>query len=156
MSGRPRAERAANMARAESDGVNILLVEDHPDTATLLKAYLESCGHRVATAGTCQEALSHPELARIEVLICDIGLPDGSGWDLLPQLRARIGPVHARAGDHGAGACRRPSPKPGGGLSGPPDQTVCAAPAGRASPRRPEMTRWRYLRRLFVPEKGDY
>jgi CheY-like chemotaxis protein len=85
------------MARGESDGVNILLVEDHPDTAALLKRYLEGCGHRVATAGTCREALSHPELSRMEVLICDIGLPDGSGWDLLPKLRARIGPVHALA-----------------------------------------------------------
>ncbi|MBV9490990.1 MAG: response regulator, partial [Verrucomicrobia bacterium] len=42
-------------------------------------------------AGTYQEALSHPELSRTQVLICDIGLPDGSGWDLLPELRARMG-----------------------------------------------------------------
>ena len=70
--------------------MNILLVEDHPDTAALLRAYLERCGHRVATASTCREALAHPELARMEVLICDLGLPDGSGWELLPQVRARI------------------------------------------------------------------
>jgi CheY-like chemotaxis protein len=85
------------MARGDSDGVNILLVEDHPDTAALLKSYLERCGHRVATAGSCREALAHPELARMDVLICDIGLPDGSGWELLPQVRARIGPVPALA-----------------------------------------------------------
>jgi DNA-binding response OmpR family regulator len=77
--------------------VNILLVEDHPDTAALLRAYLERCGHRVATASTCQEALAHSELSRMDVLICDIGLPDGSGWELLPKVRARIGPVHALA-----------------------------------------------------------
>lgn len=85
------------MTYAERDGVKILLVEDHPDTAALLRSCLEHCGHRVVTAGTCQEALSHPELARMEVLICDIGLPDGSGWELLPKLRARIGSVHALA-----------------------------------------------------------
>jgi two-component system, sensor histidine kinase len=77
--------------------VNIFLVEDHPDIAALLKAYLERRGHRVALAGTRQEALAHPELARMDALICDLGLPDGSGWELLPELRARIGPVYAVA-----------------------------------------------------------
>ena len=97
MPGHPRAERAANRARGESNGVNILLVEDHPDTAALLKAYLERYGHRVTTAATCREALAQPELSRMEVLICDIGLPDGSGWELLPQLRDRAGSAHAVA-----------------------------------------------------------
>jgi DNA-binding response OmpR family regulator len=34
-------------------------------------------------------------LHAFEVLICDIGLPDGSGWELLPELRARIGQAYA-------------------------------------------------------------
>jgi CheY-like chemotaxis protein len=33
-------------------GLNVLLVEDHPDTAAMLKLYLERQGHEVATAGT--------------------------------------------------------------------------------------------------------
>jgi CheY-like chemotaxis protein len=78
-------------------GLNILVVEDHPDTAAALKRYLECAGHEVATAATRQEALAYPQLARIEVLICDIGLPDGSGWELLPELRARMGPAYAVA-----------------------------------------------------------
>jgi CheY-like chemotaxis protein len=77
--------------------LNILLVEDHPDTAQALKRYLEFCGHSVVRAGTCEEALRHPDLARMEVLICDIGLPDCSGWDLLPELRAKTGPAYAVA-----------------------------------------------------------
>jgi CheY-like chemotaxis protein len=77
--------------------VNILLVEDHADTAAALKGYLRSCGHEVATAATCQAALAHLALSRIEVVICDLGLPDGSGWELLPELRARIGPAYAVA-----------------------------------------------------------
>ena len=77
--------------------MNILLVEDHPDTAAVIKRYLECAGHEVATAGTRQEALAHPGLSRIEVFICDIGLPDGSGRDLLPELRARVGPAYAVA-----------------------------------------------------------
>ena len=78
-------------------GLNILVVEDHADTAAALKAYLEYCGHQVATAATCQEALAHPALARTEVVLCDLNLPDGSGWELLPELRARIGPAYAVA-----------------------------------------------------------
>lgn len=78
-------------------GLNILLVEDHPDTAALIKAYLERSGYTVATAGTCQEALAHPRLSRIQALICDIGLPDGSGWDLLPRLRAHARDAYAVA-----------------------------------------------------------
>jgi DNA-binding response OmpR family regulator len=77
--------------------LNILVVEDHPDTASALKAYLERAGHQVATAATRQEALAHPHLSRIEALICDIGLPDGSGWELLPELRVRMGPAYAVA-----------------------------------------------------------
>jgi DNA-binding response OmpR family regulator len=77
--------------------LNILLVEDHPDTAAAIKRYLEFCGHSVVRAGTCAEALRHPDLARMEVLICDIGLPDCSGWDLLPELRAKTGQAYAVA-----------------------------------------------------------
>ena len=77
--------------------MNILLVEDHADTAAAIKLYLERYGHQVATAGTRKEALGHPEFSRIEVLICDIGLPDASGWDLLPELRARMGQAYAVA-----------------------------------------------------------
>lgn len=77
--------------------MDVLLVEDHPDTATALKAYLERAGHAVVRAGTCAEALAHPDLARMEALICDIGLPDCSGWELLPELRAKMGQAYAVA-----------------------------------------------------------
>jgi CheY-like chemotaxis protein len=77
--------------------LNILLVEDHADTAAAIKHFLECCGHEVATAATCQEALAHPGLSRTEVVLCDLNLPDGSGWELLPALRARIGPAYAVA-----------------------------------------------------------
>ena len=77
--------------------MNILLVEDHPDTAQALQRFLEARGHSVAWAGTCAEALGHPDLTRMEALICDIGLPDCSGWELLPELRAKAGQAYAVA-----------------------------------------------------------
>ena len=62
---------------------------------------LESDGHQVSAVPNVQEALERlksPEGAEFEVLVTDIGLPDASGWELIPQARAcrptlRIGVV---------------------------------------------------------------
>ena len=51
---------------------------------------LESEGHIVISAANVGEALhklQSPEGVAIEVLVTDIGLPDASGWDLIPQAR---------------------------------------------------------------------
>ena len=68
--------------------LRIFVVENHPDTLRALRMYLEGSGHAIASASTMQEALEAFPAARCEVLISDIGLPDGSGWDLLQKLRA--------------------------------------------------------------------
>ena len=70
----------------------VLLVEDHTDSREFMTALLETDGHVVSSAGTVKEALERldgPEGAEFEVLVTDIGLPDASGWDLIPQARAR-------------------------------------------------------------------
>jgi PAS domain S-box-containing protein len=69
---------------------NILLVEDHADSREFMTALLELEGHAVQSAGSVEEALQKlraPSGASIEVLVTDIGLPDASGWDLIPQAR---------------------------------------------------------------------
>jgi CheY-like chemotaxis protein len=73
----------------------ILLVEDHPDTARLLSRVLGSWGYEVRVAQSVAsglEAASPP----FDLLISDLGLPDGTGHDLMRQLRAR-GPLKAIA-----------------------------------------------------------
>ena len=68
----------------------ILLVEDHADSREFMTALLELEGHRVQSAGSVEEALAKlrsPDGASIQVLVTDIGLPDASGWDLIPQAR---------------------------------------------------------------------
>jgi CheY-like chemotaxis protein len=68
----------------------VLLVEDHNDSREFMTALLETDGHRVTSAATVKEALERlksDEGAEFEVLVTDIGLPDASGWDLIPQAR---------------------------------------------------------------------
>jgi PAS domain S-box-containing protein len=68
----------------------VLLVEDHQDSREFMTALLETDGHIVISAANVQEALhklQSSEGAAIEVLVTDIGLPDASGWDLIPQAR---------------------------------------------------------------------
>jgi CheY-like chemotaxis protein len=67
--------------------LKIFLVENHADTRKYLTLLLESDGHQVSTAATVSEALVGFPESDAELLICDIGLPDGTGCELLPQLR---------------------------------------------------------------------
>jgi CheY-like chemotaxis protein len=70
---------------------NILLVEDHLDTAMALRRLLELSGYRVGTADTVQSALRLCEAQRFDLLISDIGLPDGTGHELMRELAHRYG-----------------------------------------------------------------
>jgi CheY-like chemotaxis protein len=63
--------------------LRIFVVEDHADTLKWLELYLKACGHTVLTARTMHEALNALPQANVDVLISDIGLPDGDGWELL-------------------------------------------------------------------------
>ena len=69
----------------------VLLVEDHPDSREFMQALLESDGHHVDTAGGVQDAMALLESATppYQVLVTDIGLADGSGWDLIAFARER-------------------------------------------------------------------
>ena len=66
--------------------MRIFIVENHEDTRFLLQLLLEQLGHTVLTATTLAEALAAIPGARSDVLISDIGLPDGNGWELLTRL----------------------------------------------------------------------
>ena len=68
-------------------GRSVLIVEDHEDTAELLALMLESHGYHVERASTVAEARA---LASRDwnILVCDLGLPDGSGLDIVRALSA--------------------------------------------------------------------
>jgi signal transduction histidine kinase len=66
---------------------HILLVDDHPDTANALKIFLSRAGYTVVLAPDVQTALQCVEKQTFGLLLCDLGLPDGRGEDLLQSLR---------------------------------------------------------------------
>jgi len=84
---RPPAAADAPFA-ASARPMRIFVVENHDDTRFLLQLLLEQLGHTVASATTLAEALEAIPAARADVLISDIGLPDGNGWELLTRLGA--------------------------------------------------------------------
>ena len=67
----------------------ILLVEDHTDTRNVMSKLLASFGYRVTAAGTVREALDLSERERFDLLVSDIGLPDGSGTEVMRALKER-------------------------------------------------------------------
>jgi PAS domain S-box-containing protein len=69
----------------------ILLVEDHDSTLKTLCRLLQREGHRVSTATTIADALDTASLERFDLVISDLGLPDGSGTELMEKLRERHG-----------------------------------------------------------------
>jgi len=78
--------------RPKLQNLNILLVEDHSDTAEAMSDLLSLMGHRVTTANSVGEALSTVRAADgFDLVISDLGLPDGSGLDLMRELSGRHG-----------------------------------------------------------------
>lgn len=71
--------------------VQILLVEDHKDTARVLIRILQNAGFEVSHAGTLAKARELSAGRRFDLVISDVGLPDGSGLDLMRHLRETQG-----------------------------------------------------------------
>ena len=69
--------------------VRLLLVEDHEDTNRSLTQMLRRRGYEVHPAYDVRSALDLAASKEFDVLVSDIGLPDGSGTDLFQMLRAQ-------------------------------------------------------------------
>ncbi|HZZ19041.1 MAG TPA: response regulator [Opitutaceae bacterium] len=81
----------AAASRRPSQARRILLVEDHPTTRSSLAHLLEARSYSVRTAASVAEAREWLSKASFDVLISDVGLPDGSGYDLMRPWRGRSG-----------------------------------------------------------------
>ncbi|HWA24662.1 MAG TPA: response regulator [Lacunisphaera sp.] len=69
----------------------ILIVEDHLPTLEVLAKLLRRDGHEVVTASTFAAALAASQGRELDLLISDVGLPDGSGGELMVALRQTHG-----------------------------------------------------------------
>ena len=74
---------------ASLNSMRLLLVEDHEPTLQVLSRLLRRVGHTVVTAGNVQQALAAAEAGEFDGVISDLGLPDGTGTELMKTLRAR-------------------------------------------------------------------
>jgi PAS domain S-box-containing protein len=72
---------------ADSRHVQILFVEDHEDTARVLGRILKNAGFEVSHAANLAKARELAAGRRFDLVISDLGLPDGSGLDLMRGLR---------------------------------------------------------------------
>jgi two-component system CheB/CheR fusion protein len=74
---------------AATDSLRILLVEDHEDTSRVMRRILMADGHTVWTANCVAAALETASRESVDLLVSDLGLPDGSGVDVIRTLRQR-------------------------------------------------------------------
>jgi signal transduction histidine kinase len=94
--------KPAGDVSAEPEGtrrLRILLVEDHADTARILSRLLGRAGYAVITASDVAEAETVAKREAFDLLISDLGLPDGNGHEVIRRVGAhRIVPAIAMSG----------------------------------------------------------
>lgn len=74
----------------KNNPLKFFVVENHQDTLDAIKMFLEAQGHTVESAPDMKSALKRAPAAKFDVLVSDIGLPDGDGWQLMTTLREQI------------------------------------------------------------------
>jgi len=82
-------EAPAQAAKPAGQPLHVLLVEDHNDTRRVLVKLLASFGCSVTATASVKEALRVAELEKFDLLVSDIGLPDGSGVEVMRHMRER-------------------------------------------------------------------
>jgi CheY-like chemotaxis protein len=69
--------------------LRILVVEDHRDTLQALSRLLSHFGHEISLADRAQTALNIIDSKEFDVVLCDIALPDGSGYDVIAEAKRK-------------------------------------------------------------------
>lgn len=83
----PVSRAPAPVKRIPARNIRILLVEDHEPTRSSLTQLLSRRNYKVTPCGSLAEARSIIGKIKFNLLISDIGLPDGNGYDLMEELR---------------------------------------------------------------------
>ena len=80
-------DKSAEPQHGHTDGLRLLVVEDHPDTARALKTLLSRQGFVVTIAGTVASGLAILRTKRFDMVVSDLGLPDGTGYELMKAMQ---------------------------------------------------------------------
>ena len=72
---------------AVSQGAQILVCEDEPDIAEILRSFLSAQGYVVSTTATGAEALERIAEIQPDLVLLDLMLPDQDGWEVLEEIR---------------------------------------------------------------------
>ena len=74
-----------------------LIIEDHPETLRALMRLLRRWGYQVSTAETLESGLAHVRTKEFDIILSDIGLPDGTGYALVAEAKRNQKKVKAIA-----------------------------------------------------------
>ena len=87
-------ENAKRVSEPRAAGWSVLLADDARDLQALIAKWLEEAGHRVTRVSTGREIVLHAAQTDFDLLVTDILMPDGDGWDAIaavhrsrPQIR---------------------------------------------------------------------
>ncbi|MDB5321653.1 MAG: sensor hybrid histidine kinase [Phycisphaerales bacterium] len=73
--------------KASRPTLRVLIVDDDDDHRQMLEHILGLHGYAVAAAGSCAQARARAAAGALDMVICDIGLPDGDAVELMRELR---------------------------------------------------------------------
>ena len=79
---------ATDFTPCDLAGLRVLVVDDEQDARELIERVLGDCGAQVFGAAGAVQALAQIVLQRPHVLVCDIGMPEVDGYELLKRVRA--------------------------------------------------------------------
>ena len=83
------SEERTRAAYNSGNSLRILVVEDHSDTLEALSRLLNHFGHEISTADDARSALDMINSKEFDVVLCDIALPDGNGYDVVAEAKRR-------------------------------------------------------------------
>ena len=90
------SDNRTRVSNNSGKNLRILVVEDHGDTLQALSRLLTHFGHEISVAEGAQSAQEIIDSKEFDVVLCDIALPDGNGYDLIAEAK-RKRPVKAVA-----------------------------------------------------------
>ena len=79
-----------------SEPFRVIVVEDHAEIAECLRQFLTAVGYKVYIAPDVASARALAKAVEFDVLLSDLRLPDGTGWELVEGLKSER-PIRAIA-----------------------------------------------------------